>query len=608
MPNKIAVITMVKNEADIIESFARHALAYADVLLVVDHKSTDDTRKILEALRQEGLAIKIDTFEKNGYFQSEVMSGLLYRAIEEENADIVVAADADEFLVLDDENAGVTALREKLQCLDTTKVHYMPWVDYALVDEEQGQELFLLARPCQRNAEKSDWPKVIVGKGAAKQYRITLSQGNHVALKSDGNTIVDLAVDGAQEGLHVAHFQWRSHAQRLSKALCGWLAHVEAFSWYTANGEHWQKAFRDFLETGQIPRQSLEHPLPADLSRYAKATTNNREVHLGGTKALRYTKIKTDLDCLASVARFAENIAQTCCQQRTIANGRLVSVLVIFDGNLEALEAALRSVAAQTYPHFEVLVLSFGGKEDARLQKAAVQWESRHPQPLQVIYAPFFRELAEKAQGDFVQWILPGDLLFPEKILSMLMLMANDNESFSQFIISEAVAREKMAFSPPLLKINEPTKKCGGIAYGEFQQYLIRSGVKVLCGLSGVLFRREVMERAGWLENCFVDRRFMELSAWVSIWEAMPEGSCRSMMFFQETLVEVEPHGTADDFILYEMEWRYLMERWRGTPLLPEESYQEAIKKFAKERNRRQTDGNLRLHASPELYEAYMEA
>ena len=190
----------------------------------------------------------------------------------------------------------------------------------------------------------------------------------------------------------------------------------------------------------------------------------------------------------------------------------------------------------------------------------------------------------------------------------MLMLMENENENFSQFIISKAVSREEMPFSPPLLKINEPTKKCGGIAYGEFQQYLIRSGVKVLCGLSGVLFRREVMERAGWLENCFVDRRFMELSAWVSIWEAMPEGSCRSMMFFQETLVEVESHGTADDFILYEMEWRYLLERWRGSPLLPEKSYQEAIQNFAKERNRRKTDGNIRLHASPELYEAYFEA
>ena len=56
MENKIAVITMVKNESDIIESFARHALSYADVLLVVDHNSTDETRKILELLQAEASA------------------------------------------------------------------------------------------------------------------------------------------------------------------------------------------------------------------------------------------------------------------------------------------------------------------------------------------------------------------------------------------------------------------------------------------------------------------------------------------------------------------------------------------------------------------------
>ena len=56
--NRVAAIVMVKNEADIIESFARHVLCLADVLLVADHLSTDATPEILTALQKEGLALR----------------------------------------------------------------------------------------------------------------------------------------------------------------------------------------------------------------------------------------------------------------------------------------------------------------------------------------------------------------------------------------------------------------------------------------------------------------------------------------------------------------------------------------------------------------------
>ncbi len=50
---------MVKNEMDIIESFVRHTLGFADLLIVADHKSTDRTREILESLQAEGLPLII---------------------------------------------------------------------------------------------------------------------------------------------------------------------------------------------------------------------------------------------------------------------------------------------------------------------------------------------------------------------------------------------------------------------------------------------------------------------------------------------------------------------------------------------------------------------
>lgn len=46
--NKIVAITMVKNEEDIIESFIRYTLTFADMILVVNHSSDDSTGEILE--------------------------------------------------------------------------------------------------------------------------------------------------------------------------------------------------------------------------------------------------------------------------------------------------------------------------------------------------------------------------------------------------------------------------------------------------------------------------------------------------------------------------------------------------------------------------------
>jgi hypothetical protein len=41
---RVVGITMVKNEADIIEAFVRHNLRFLDALVVVEHASADGTR------------------------------------------------------------------------------------------------------------------------------------------------------------------------------------------------------------------------------------------------------------------------------------------------------------------------------------------------------------------------------------------------------------------------------------------------------------------------------------------------------------------------------------------------------------------------------------
>ena len=48
---KLVCISRVKNEADIIEAFVRHHVAYFDKIIIVDDASSDGTYEMLRALR-----------------------------------------------------------------------------------------------------------------------------------------------------------------------------------------------------------------------------------------------------------------------------------------------------------------------------------------------------------------------------------------------------------------------------------------------------------------------------------------------------------------------------------------------------------------------------
>ena len=136
--NRIIAISMVKNEADIIESMVRYTLNYADYLLIKEHNSTDDTRKILELLKEEGLALEIYDCDIEGHNQSDVMTELVYKAIKEFNADVVVPLDADEFLI--SEKGTVNDVRSSLENLDIRGNYDIPWINFCIAEEGIQQQ------------------------------------------------------------------------------------------------------------------------------------------------------------------------------------------------------------------------------------------------------------------------------------------------------------------------------------------------------------------------------------------------------------------------------------------------------------------------------------
>ncbi|MDE5067633.1 MAG: tetratricopeptide repeat protein [Trichodesmium sp. St4_bin8_1] len=91
-------ISMIKNEEDVLETFIRHNLNYLDFLVLADNGSTDNSRKIINKLIQEGLNLCVIDDHKMAYAQTDKMTNLYRRVATSFFPEFIVPIDADELI------------------------------------------------------------------------------------------------------------------------------------------------------------------------------------------------------------------------------------------------------------------------------------------------------------------------------------------------------------------------------------------------------------------------------------------------------------------------------------------------------------------------------
>ena len=531
--NKLAAIAMVKNEADIIESFARHVLCIVDVLLVTNHMSTDGTVDILRKLQVEGLPIRLGDFREAGQHQAQVMTGLLQRAVREEGADLVLALDGDEFPVA---LQGSSWLRTYLQGLDSSVVYQLPWVDYELKQPEKQQDKFLLARPAWRQRAANPLGKVMLGAEAVLRQQLSIEQGNHVAKPPElMGTMFGVATEPVAEGVHLAHFPRRSEAQQISKNLCMWLSNLSAFTEYTYYAMDYQPAFRAFVEGRTLRRTARGERQEAQLGAYKEECR------------LRYTS--KEVRPIANVLRQAEQLAAEHGLWRALAGKPAVSVLLVWDGRREPFLASWQSVLAQSYLPQEIFVLDFAGQGTEAVQAEI----GAAPLLTKVLSGEIFTQLEQLVRGGFVQWVLPGDVLLPDKLRDMTALLCAQQQTALAINVTE---KRETGWAPGYLGIDADR-----LAYyflgSKLRRALLQQGETCRSNLTGMLFRRELMTETHFLRGAFMEGRLLPLTLWsISLQDE------RMAALVQRPFVrEAEHEWTADERILLEMEYFYLLEQ-----------------------------------------------
>jgi hypothetical protein len=229
---RISAVTMVKDEADVIDPLILHMIGSGvDHIVVADNNSTDGTSEKLRdlvSLFPDNLTVIPDP--EPGYYQSEKMSRLAEYAIEHFDPDWIIPFDADEIWQPHDP---ALALWQYFKNLPP----HVERVHAKIINHVASfLDIWQITNPFHRirftNPNPLPLPKIAFKRPAAA---FVINQGNHGVTLSHRN---DSHSDAW--GLEVRHFPYRSEFQFIHKIKNGAAAYKSAANIPASIGAHWR--------------------------------------------------------------------------------------------------------------------------------------------------------------------------------------------------------------------------------------------------------------------------------------------------------------------------------------------------------------------------------
>jgi hypothetical protein len=208
---RLVAVSVVKNEADIIEAFVRHTSAWVDYHLVFDHDSTDGTREILRALQAEGLPLTLFRDDAPGHLQQARSNHLTRLAAQTHGADWILALDADEILC----GPGRAELEAALGRMSSSQPASLPLLDYCPTREDDPAQCNPVLRLRHSRPTVSPTRKIVVPRVLALDPALIAGKGSH-ALYRRSESLPNQALP---EGWHLAHLALRTPQQQLLRVV-----------------------------------------------------------------------------------------------------------------------------------------------------------------------------------------------------------------------------------------------------------------------------------------------------------------------------------------------------------------------------------------------------
>ncbi|HEY4248767.1 MAG TPA: glycosyltransferase family 2 protein [Lacunisphaera sp.] len=199
---RLVAVSIVKNEADIIEAFVRHTFVWVDYHLIFDHDSTDGTREILGQLQKEGLPLTLFSDDAPGHLQQFRSNHLSRLAAQDHGADWVVPLDGDEIFCGPDRSL----LEKCLNDLDSGCSASLPLLDYLTTTDDDPSLVNSVERLRYSRPQPSSTRKILIPRPLALDGTVSAGKGNH-ALQRGAEILPDRPLPA---DFHLAHLAQRS--------------------------------------------------------------------------------------------------------------------------------------------------------------------------------------------------------------------------------------------------------------------------------------------------------------------------------------------------------------------------------------------------------------
>ena len=229
---KVWSVSMVRNEADIVEPWVRHNLAVLDGMAIIDHGSIDRTLDILRRLAGERLPLVLIDGKAPGYLQEQMTTALARQVFAQTGADFVVPLDADEFL----KTPSRDAMRRALAAIPSGMHGLLHWLTYVPDFARPAADILALLRGARRlGVERQVFYKAVVTRHLLDTPAAALGHGNHCVAASLHGRLEDAPPHARVRAGHaaIAHVPIRSADQLVAKVATKKLARVAA-------GRDWQ--------------------------------------------------------------------------------------------------------------------------------------------------------------------------------------------------------------------------------------------------------------------------------------------------------------------------------------------------------------------------------
>lgn len=251
---RLAGITIVRNECDIVEAFVRHNGAVLDQLYILDNDSSDGTLEILQRLAANRLSIKVGRDNELPYYQAIKTTKLIKAALEDEAWDCLFPLDCDEFLSVRDR----TALEAEIASLGAEEAGLLVSDHYAPTELDDSAEPDPVGRITHRIAAEPALPlfhgKAIAPYALGNADGVEMGEGNHHILVANRRSSERWLTSA-----RIAHFPVRSIEQFISKVVTTRLAWLSRCDYRPSLGHHiaiFYAQLRDHPE--MLPRHLLD--------------------------------------------------------------------------------------------------------------------------------------------------------------------------------------------------------------------------------------------------------------------------------------------------------------------------------------------------------------